>query len=154
MPNPTTIRSYYINTLPEDYFKEAYRANFGSWGLLREELMKIRYAYKRGEFVPIHRIYIAINNGEFAGWGLTTSKNDENTQFTFMCFVKRKFRKQGLGSKILKANGNFIKKYEQRVICQVYPHSTSASALYKENNLLFLDDIISTKRIKKSYQFI
>lgn len=147
-----TIRSYNIRTLPKEYFGSLYRLNYGSSGLIRDELIDLKQRFRYNQTLPVHKIFVVLEENFVIAWGICVSLNDENTQFRFQCYVRKKFRKQGIGKKLLRKNANFIKKYEKRVICQVYPHSTESSALYKNQNILFLDDVIPAKTLKKNYK--
>ena len=57
-----------------------------------------------------HRVFIAKENGVCIGWSVIKEmKNKKNYKFEFMVYVKKKFRRMGIGTKLYKKSKLFFK---------------------------------------------
>lgn len=78
-----------------------------------------------------------LNNrsGKIVGWALMLDEFKYNTKAQFYYYINTKYRRQGIGKKLLKRSQEFIGfLYSQRYV-EVFPHDDRSTAFFNKTNM-------------------
>jgi ribosomal protein S18 acetylase RimI-like enzyme len=78
-----------------------------------------------------HRVFIAKENGVCIGWSIIKEiKNKKTHKFEFMVYIKKKFRRLGIGTKLYKKSRRFFKLKDKDI--KVYTTTNSNISFFSK----------------------
>lgn len=82
-------------------------------------------AFKEFYFEKDSKVCYCLDKKEFVGWGLLWK--DYNKSYSLMLFVRKQYRRLGIGTKIIKILSKKIKKK-----IDVYPHNKTSKKFFRK----------------------
>lgn len=129
-----SVRKYTVNQVDQDMIDKMRRATLGSCGIMRSRLNYIKRLHELNDPVP-HTIFYSKVDDNFVGWGFLFK---EYRSWEFHCYVHKKYRNRGIGTKIMTRAAKFAKQNIKTKTIHVFPHDNAAAGLYKNKSRINL----------------